>query len=173
MSTLLKQANKKHTVELRHLFNNNNMKPADIFIENWTDQGENAAIDIGVTSVTRATILNESSKHLLVAANQFYKHKLNKYNKYVYDKQINIKGFVYQPIILEDYGGYHKKAVEFIKKIGKLRAANLNIDESQSIHYCFTFISSKLFKANAIALLNHYSIYCEPDIDEVHNNYMV
>ena len=56
--------------------------------------------------------------------------------------------------------------------MGELRAANLNIDKGESIHYCFTYISSKLFKANAIALLNHYSIYCQPDLYEIDNPYI-
>ena len=172
ISHLLKQSNIKHVIELRHLFKNNNMKPADIYIENWTDSGGSAAIDIGITSVTRDTILDESESKLLSAANDFYKAKINKYKKYVSDNNINTHGLTYQPMIIEDYGGFHKESVKFIKKLGELRAANLNIDKGQSIHYCFTYISSKLFKANAIALLNHYSIYCDQDEHEIHNPYV-
>ena len=148
------------------------MKPADIYIENWKDDGGSVAVDVGVTSVTRDTILNESSSKLLAAANDFYKAKLNKYEKCINDHQINTYGLSCQPLIIEDYGGYHKESVKFIKKLGELRAANLNIDKGESIHYCFTYISSKLFKANAIALLNHYSIYCQPDLSEIDNPYI-
>ena len=75
------------------------------------------------------------------------------------NNNINNNGIIYKPIIIEDFGGLHKETVNFIKKIGKLRAANLNIQPSVSINYCFNVISSSLMKANAIALLNHYTIY--------------
>ena len=134
-------------------------KPADIYIPNWMHDGKNAAIDIGITSVTNASIIERSQSKLLVAAKSFYDHKLNKYSKYIQDNNINTRGLEYIPIILEDVGGFHKRAVKFIKKIGELRAANMNIDKSKSIHYCFMKINSLLQKANAISLLNHYSVY--------------
>ena len=103
--------------------------------------------------------MNLSQSKLLVAAKSFYNHKNNKYNKYVNDNHINVNGLEYIPIIMEDFGGFHKTAVQFIKKIGELRAANLNIPKPESIHYCFMKIASLLQKANAISLLNHYSVY--------------
>ena len=61
ISSLLKQANVGHEVELRHLFNGNLMKPADIFIDNWGNDGKCVAIDIGITSGT-CLILGEFSR---------------------------------------------------------------------------------------------------------------
>ena len=142
-----------------HLFSNNNMKPADIYIPNWMHDGQSAAIDIGITSVINSSTTDLAQSKLLVAAEHFYNHKVNKYSKYVNDNNINASGLEYVPIIMEDFGGFHKKSVRFIKKIGELRAANMNIDKSNSIHYCFVKINSLLQKANAISLLNHYSVY--------------
>ena len=159
ISELLSQANVQHSVEYRHLFSNNNMKPADIYIPNWSHDGKNAALDIGITSVANNSIISQSQSKLLTAAASFYNHKNNKYNKYINDNNININNIGYIPIIIEDYGGFHKETVNHIKKIAILRAANMNIDKSQSINYCFTKISALLQKANAISLLNHYSIY--------------
>ena len=69
---------------------------------------------------------------------------------------------------IQQFGGLHKETLNFIKKIGRLRAANLNVQPTVSIKYCFNVISSNLMKANAIALLNHYTIYGDYINDENH-----
>ena len=159
ISGLLKQANIKHDIELRHLFAENGMKPADIFIANWNEDGKCVAFDIGVTSVTRDSIIDKSKDKLLIAATEFYNHKINKYKKYIQKNKIENQIIVYKPLIIEDHGGYHRQFVDFIKDIAKLRASALNIDEPTSIAYCFSKISASLQKANAICLLNHYYAY--------------
>ena len=165
ISSLLKQANVMHDVELRHLFNNNAMKPADIFVKNWGNDGQCVAFDIGITSVTRDSIVDKSSNKLLAAANDFYLHKHSKYKRYIENNNININQVEYSPLIIEDQGGFHKGFVYFIKKMAKLRAANLNIDEPTSIAYCFSKISASLQKANAICLLNHYYAYSSQEFE--------
>ncbi len=65
----------------------------------------------------------------------------------------------YRPIIIEDFGGFHPKTVDFIKKIAQLRAANMNIALNESVKFCFEKISCTLQRANAIALLHHVDIF--------------
>ena len=129
---------------MRNLFSNNSMKPADIFIQNWTDDGKDAAIDVstGITSVKKKSIIEQSQTRLLAVAKSFYSHKNNKHNEYITDNDINMNSNVYIPIITENFGGFHKVSVNFIKKMGNLRAANMSISKSQSISHCFTKISA-------------------------------
>ncbi len=159
ISALLKTAKIKHSIEKRHIFDNNNMKPADIYINNWGDNGEALAIDIGITSVVCNSRFESAALKKLSAANSFYTHKVNKYNNYLHDNREKINGLIYLPIIFEDYGGMHKHTIKFIKRIAKLRAATINDEISISTGYCFQFLSAKLQKANAVSLLHHYSIY--------------
>ena len=95
---------------------------------------------------------------MLAAANDFYNHKMNKYKNYINQNNIQ-NSLVYVPVIFEDYGGCHKGTVQFIKKIARLRAANMNVKEEVSIPYCFAKISACLQHANIISLMNHYYIY--------------
>ncbi len=158
-SNILKDAKIKHTIEERNLFNNNYMKPADILAQYLYTNTPLTALDIGITSVCKKSTLTNCSEKKLFAANNFYSHKNNKYNKYLKNNKINANNIDYQPIILEDYGGYHKNTIKLIKKIATLRAANLNIEISDSMNYCFQRISCTLQRANAIALLHHVDIF--------------
>ncbi len=72
---------------------------------------------------------------------------------------INRNGIDYVPIIHEDNGGTHNRAVTFYKRLAIMRASALNIDQSDSINFLFQKISCTLQKANAISLLNHYAIF--------------
>eukprot|EP01084_Bolivina_argentea_P093430 168039_1 len=121
--------------------------------------GKKTALDIGITSVTATSYINYSKDKLLYCANQFYNHKINKYNKYILDNQINRNSINYQPFIAEDGGGFHATAIKFIKRVATLRATNMDIDRLDSINYCFRKISRTLQKANAISLMNHYAIF--------------
>ena len=72
VSELLEQANIQHSIELRHLFSNDNLKPADIWIPSWCHNEKNAAIDICITSVANSWMMQQSQTILLTAAKAFY-----------------------------------------------------------------------------------------------------
>ncbi len=157
-SKLMKGGNIIHTIEPRNLLDGTHMKPADINSYISAD-GKMTALDIGITSCTKSSTLHIAKNRKLHCANELYTHKINKYNKYIKDKNININRIKYQPIILEDTGAMHKETVKLIKFIGEMRASAQNIDKSLSISYCFQYLTAILQKANVCALLNHYNIF--------------
>ncbi len=117
------------------------------------------AVDIGITSCTKPSTLNQAKNKKLFCADQFYNHKINKYKKYINNQNINIKSVIYQPIIFEDTSSMHRETVRLLKFVGTMRAAALNIEKSISISYVFQYITALLQKANVCALLNHYNIF--------------
>eukprot|EP01083_Nonionella_stella_P108118 314062_1 len=157
-SKLLTEGKIEHTVEQRHLIEGSGMKPADIMAKLGSN-GEYLCLDVGVTSTTRDTVIDKTKNTRLHAARLFYQTKQRKYSKYVIDNGIDMARLIYVPLIHEEWGGIHCEAVKIIKLIGKLRASNMNIEESYSISYCFKKLSAALQKANAIALLQHYDVY--------------
>ena len=75
------------------------------------------------------------------------------------------QGIVFLPLAVESLGGWHKAAIDEIKKLGSALARHTGEDESITIPHLFQQLSIALMKGNA-SLLNNRNPCGATDHDE-------
>ena len=75
------------------------------------------------------------------------------------------EGITFIPLPVETLGGWHKKAVEQLKKIARAQARSTGKEEEESIRHLFQRLGVLLVKGNAALLLNRIPSFALPEID--------
>ena len=135
--------------EGRALLPGNNQRPADIFIPRWAG-GRDAALDVTVThplqDATRARAATEHSYALTLA----HDNKMMRGTAEQCDQQ----GIAFIPVVAESMGGWHKVALEQLRKLGSALARQ----EGYTISHLCTRASVLLQKWLSALLLNRIPV---------------
>ena len=75
------------------------------------------------------------------------------------------EGLAFIPLPVETLGGWHKKAVEQLKKLARAQARCTGKEEDDSVRHLFQRLGVLLVKGNAALLLNRIPSFPLPDID--------
>ena len=148
------------TKEGQYLLPGEGGKPADIFIPRHVG-GKDAALDVTVINPLQAATVAQAAHtpgHALKVAHQ---RKLDKSWQPCHDQ-----GIVFLPLAVESLGGWHKAAIDEVKKLGSALARHSGEDESITISHLFQQLSIALMKGNA-SLLNNRNPSGANDHDEV------
>ena len=127
-------------------------KPADVFIPNWIN-GKALCIDVSIASVTCKTVVFNSSKSTLYAANLRNGNKVSKYGKHL--NHLNIS---FLPFILETSGAMTVESAKFLKRICSLIVKRSNIPYYQISRNASQKISFLLQKHLASSFLKRSSL---------------
>ncbi len=76
----------------------NSDRPADIYVYDWS-RGEHVALDIGVTSVSRPSVVGRASTTRGAACEEYAASKVRKYRA-----RCEAKGFRFIPLVVETTG---------------------------------------------------------------------
>ena len=86
-------------------------RPADVFIEEWTD-GKRMAFDVSVVSPTQEAVIDRAA---LNAATAIEMRKTEKTRKNV--EICRASGLYFQPLVVETFEGWDPGAVKMLKTI--------------------------------------------------------
>ncbi len=129
----------------------NSDRPADIYVYDWS-RGEHVALDIGVTSVTRSSVVSRASTTRGAACEEYAAAKVRKYRA-----RCEAKGFRFIPLVVESTGTWTKEAKQFLNVLASRIAAKKRRPLEDAKCQMYRSLSSVLQKGNAIAILNHHS----------------
>jgi hypothetical protein len=134
-------------------------RPADVLIPKWTG-GKDTALDVTVVSpllTDRVDLSITSPGHTLVSA---FNDKCRDYLQ-----ACEREGLSSIPLPVETLGGWHKKAVEQLRKLARAQARSTGKEEVDSIRHLFQRLGVLLVKGNAALLLNRIPSFPLPEID--------
>ena len=147
--------------EGRALLPGNDRRPADIFLPHWAG-GRDAALDVTVIhplqDATRARAAAEPGSAMTYAYNNKMRGTAD-----LCDQQ----GIAFIPIVAESTGGWHKVALEQLRKLGSALARHSGQEEGETISHLLTRASILLQKGLASLLLNRIPGHLPPDIGGV------
>ena len=136
-----------------------NARPADVFIPNWTG-GRDTALDVTVVSPLLTDRVDNSITtpgHTLEVA---FNEKCRDYME-----ACEREGISFIPLPVETLGGWHKKAVEQLRKLARAQARSSGKEEDDAIRHLFQRLGVLLVKGNAALILNRIPSFSLPDID--------
>ena len=97
--------------EMPGLVQNSQSRPADVYIANWVD-GRKMAFHVSVVSPTRDVIVHHYPDSAAAAIEM---RKTTKHRTHLNDRRT--QGIIFQPLVVETFGGWDKDAVKFLKDI--------------------------------------------------------
>ncbi len=128
----------------------NSDRPADIYVFDW-ERGTNVALDVGVTSVTRPSVVRKASTTRGAACEEYAAAKVRKYRA-----RCDEKGFRFIPLVVETTGTWCKEARKFLNTLASRIASKKSQSLDDAKCQMFRSLSSVLQKGNAIAMLHHH-----------------
>ena len=75
------------------------------------------------------------------------------------------EGISFIPLPVETLGGWHKKAVEQLRKLARAQARSTGKEEEESIRHLFQQLGVLLVKGNAALILNRIPSFSPPNVD--------
>ena len=142
--------------EEAHLLPGTAARPGDVLIRRWSD-GKDGALDITVTGPLAASNVAAAAEEAGSALAKAFNRKVQGTAEACQEQ-----GLVFLPIAVETLGGFHKVAVEQVKKIGAAVARHQGSDERVATRQLFQRLSLTLMRGNAALILGR-----RPDSDFV------
>ena len=148
--------------EGRALLPGNDRRPADILLPGWAG-GRDAALDVMVVhplqDATRARAAAEPGYALSYA----YNNKMR-----VTAELCDQQGIAFIPVVAESMGGWHKVALEQLRKLGSALARHTGQEEGETIGHLLTRASVLLQKGLSALLLNRIPGHPIPQKGAIH-----
>ena len=144
--------------EGRALLPGNDRRPADILLPNWAG-GRDAALDVTVVHPLQDAIRARAAAEPGYALIYAYNNKMR-----VTADLCDQQGIAFIPVVAESMGGWHKVAVEQLRKLGSALARHSGQEEGETINHLFTRASVLLQKGLSALLLNRIPGHPAPDI---------
>ena len=142
--------------EERHLLPGSAARPGDVMIRRWSD-GKDGALDITVTGPLARSNVAAAAEEAGSALAKAVQRKVQGVAE-----ACQQQGLVFLPIALETLGGFHKVAVDQVKRIGAAIARNQGSDEKVATRQLFQRLSLTLMRGNAALIVGR-----KPDVDFV------
>ena len=134
--------------EERFLLPGEGRRPADVLIPNW-DRGQDAALDVTVINPLQdATVSGAAAEagHALTIA---YNRKVR-----AVGEACQREGISFIPLAAESLGGWHKVAVQEVKKLAGALARQQGEEEKEAARRLFQKLSMLLQRGNSALFLN-------------------
>ena len=133
--------------EMPALIPGSQSRPADIFVENWTD-GKKVAFDVSVISPTQDAAIDQAA---INAAHAIELRKTEKIRKH--SDNCRAAGLHFEPLVVETFGGWDPGAVKKLKAFATQCAPRKGIAPALEIKQFFQRLSIALQRGNATLLL--------------------
>ena len=133
--------------EMPALIPGSQSRPADIFVEEWTN-GKKVAFDVSVISPTQDAIIDRAAAF---PASAIEMRKSDKLRKHV--DNCRAAGLYFEPLVVETFGGWDPGAVKTLKQFAIQSAPRKGIPPSLEIKQFFQRLSVTLQRGNATLLL--------------------
>ena len=111
-------------------------------------------------SPVQAAFVEKSAEEQGFALQQRHKQKCSKYEELCLPESI-----VFQPLVVETFGGWDRAAADTIAKIGKSLARTSGQEDTTVIRHLFGRLSVLLMKDNANLLLNRVPTHPDTQVN--------
>ena len=142
------QASLNPTKEMPGLIPGSLSRPADVFIENWTN-GRKVAFDVSVTSPTQEAVVFQAAQHAAAAINARKSSKIR-----AHFENCRAQGISFVPLVVETFGGWDADAIKHLKEMAHQAARRWGQDPALEIKYFFQRLSVSLQRGNAALLVD-------------------
>jgi hypothetical protein len=133
------------TREDRALLPGTDARPADVLIPHWSG-GKDTALDVTVVNPLQTELVSRAATTAGHALTYAYNRKMT--------EACRVAGLVFIPMPMETLGGWHKKTVEQVRKIGSALARHTGQEESEAIRHLGQRLAVLLAKGNAALSLH-------------------
>ena len=123
-------------------------RPADLLIPRW-EGGKDSALDVTVVSALQGAMVAGSAATDGFAVGKAFDRKIAKVGE-----ACRQEGIAFIPVAADTLGGWHKVAVEQIKKLGSVLARHRGEEEQIEVRHLFQRLSLILMRGNASLLVN-------------------
>ena len=134
-------------------------RPADVLIPHWTG-GRDTALDVTVVSPLLTDRLDNSITTPGYTLEEAFNNKCRDYLE-----ACEREGLSFIPLPVETLGGWHKRAVDQLRKLAKAQARTTGKEEDESIRHLFQRLGVLLVKGNAALILNRIPSFPLPEQD--------
>ena len=147
--------------EGRALLPGNDRRPADILLPGWAG-GRDAALDVTVVHPLQDATLARAAAEPGYALSYAYNNKMR-----VTADLCDQQGIAFIPVVAESMGGWHRIALEQLRKLGSALARHTGQEEGETINHLLTRASVLLQKGLSALLLNRIPGHPAPAIGGV------
>ena len=102
-------------------------RPADVLLPYWTN-GKDAALDISIVNPLQQALVGQVAREGDSGVQHSFNLKVRKYSE-----RCEAEGFVFIPIILDTFGGWHKESLDALKKLGRQVARQTGKEEEETV----------------------------------------
>ena len=142
--------------EGRFLLPGRDARPADLLIPRW-EGGKDSALDVTVVSALQQAMVAGSATTDGFAVGKASDRKVARVGE-----ACRQEGIAFIPVAADTLGGWHKVAVQQMKKLGAVLARHRGEEEQKEVRHLFQRLSLLLMRGNASLLVNRV-----PGEDEV------
>ena len=143
--------------EGRFLLPGRDARPADLLIPRW-EGGKDTALDVTVVSALQQAMVAGSASTDGFAVGKAFDRKVARVGE-----ACRQEGIAFIPVAADTLGGWHKVAVEQIKKLGAVLARHRGEDEQIEVRHLFQRLSLLLMRGNASLIINR--VPAEDEVD--------
>ena len=149
--------------EGRYLLPGRDARPADLLIPRW-EGGQDAALDVTVVSALQNAMVAGSATTDSYAVTRAFDRKVARVGE-----ACRQEGIAFIPVAADTLGGWHKVAVQQVKKLGTVLARQRGEDEQVEVRHLFQRLSLLLMRGNATLLVNRVpeEDYVDAEVDGV------
>ena len=134
--------------EGHYLLPGRDARPADLLIPRW-EGGQDAALDVTVVSALQNAMVARSATTNSYAVTRAFDRKVARVGE-----ACRQEGIAFIPLAADTLGGWHKVAVQQVKKLGTVLARQRGEDEQVEVRHLFQRLSLLLMRGNATLLVN-------------------
>ena len=134
--------------EGRYLLPGRDARPADLLIPRW-EGGKDTALDVTVVSALQSAMVAGSATTDGYAVGKAFDRKVARVGE-----ACRQEGIAFVPIAADTLGGWHKVAIQQVKKLGAVLARHRGEDEQRETRHLFQRLSLLLMRGNASLLVN-------------------
>ena len=145
---LAREAGHNPVREERFLLPGLDRRPADLLIP-FGSGGEDLALDVCVTASLRDDVIARGAEQPGYAASLAHARKVGQVGA-----ACRANGIRFEPIAMENLGGFTDSAIRVITKIARDKAIRANLDINRTVSHTFKVLSALLQRGNAQLLLN-------------------
>ena len=158
---LAREAGQNPQREARFLLPGLDRRPADLLIPFGTGT-EDLALDVCVTALLRDDVIARGAEEPGYAASLAHNRKVRQVGAIC-----SSNGIRFEPIAVENLGGFTESATRIITKIARDKAIRAGLDINKTVSSTFKMLSVLLQRGNAQLLLNRCIVLNEPlpDVD--------
>ena len=158
---LAREAGQNPQREARFLLPGLDRRPADLLIPFGTGT-EDLALDVCVTASLRDDVIARGAEEPGYAASLAHNRKVRQVGAIC-----SSNGIRFEPIAVENLGGFTESAIRIITKIARDKAIRADLDINKTVSSTFKMLSVLLQRGNAQLLLNRCIVLNEPlpDVD--------